>query len=234
MRAWTSIHNGLVDLAGNIAHAHGLAVQPGNSQTLLCAAGQRIFKSTDQGNDWTVVLNLGVLPTCVAFSPSVATTCYAATDHGTVFKSDNAGDDFTWNIPYGYWASPPQGVIAALAISHTDPNRLYIGYAQFGVAHAWRSDDGGANWTNASGTGAATLPDIPVSGLAVHHLNSDIVCAATDIGVFRTTDGGTTWQTFNDGMPRTVVSGLAYRSSSRTLYASTMGRGAYYRGVWLG
>jgi hypothetical protein len=35
-------------------------------------------------------------------------------------------------------------------------------------------------------------------------------------------------------MPRAFVSGLAYRRSSRTLYASTMGRGAYSRRVWFG
>jgi hypothetical protein len=52
--------------------------------------------------------------------------------------------------------------------------------------------------------------------------------------VFRSTDGGVTWESFNDGMPRTLVSGLVLRRSSRTLYASTMGRGAYNRRVWFG
>jgi photosystem II stability/assembly factor-like uncharacterized protein len=123
-------------------------------------------------------------------------------------------------------------VIAAIAVSFTDANRLFIGYAGFGVAHVWRSTDGGAHWTNSSGTGMATLPDIPVNALVVHHLNSDVVYAATDIGLFRTQDGGVTWQSFNDGAPRAFVSGLELRRTSRMLYASTMGRGAYKRRVW--
>jgi len=123
-------------------------------------------------------------------------------------------------------------VIAAVAVSHTNANRLYIGYAQFPVMHVLRSSDGGAHWTNASGSGSVSLPNIPVNDLVVHHLNGDVAYAATDVAIFRTQDGGTSWQTFNGGMPRAFVSGLELRRSSRMLYASTMGRGAYQRRVW--
>jgi hypothetical protein len=169
--------------------------------------------------------------TRIAVSDANASICYAATSDGRVYRSSNSGAS-GWSEPYAAAARPPVGVIAAIAISFTDANRLYIGYGGFGVGHVWRSSDGGAHWTNASGSGPATLPDIPVNGLVVHHLNSDVVYAATDIGLFRTQDGGVTWQTFNDGAPRAFFSGLVMRRSSRMLYASTMGRGAYKRRVW--
>ena len=59
---------------------------------------------------------------------------------------------------------------------------------------------------------------------------------STDIGVFRTQDGGATWQDFNDGwqwqdVPRIILTGLALRRSSRTLFASTLGREVYRRAL---
>jgi hypothetical protein len=54
---------------------------------------------------------------------------------------------------------------------------------------------------------------------------------STEIGVFRSRTGGNTWEPFNEGMPRIPVTELALRASSNTLYASTMGRGAFKRVV---
>jgi hypothetical protein len=225
--SWTTI---LTGLAGTTPR--DLAVRPGNSNQLLCVGGSQIFRSTDQGNNWSSVATLSSSGTKVAFSASSPSTCYAATGDGRVYRSTSSGTSGSWSEPYTGANRPPVGVIGGLAISQTDANRLYIGYAGFGVSHVWRSTDGGAHWTNASGSGPATLPDIPVNSLVVHHLNSDVVYAATDIGLFRTQDGGVTWQSFNEGMPRAFVSGLELRRSSRMLYASTMGRGAYNRRVW--
>jgi hypothetical protein len=224
--SWTTIVNGLAGTTPS-----DLAVRPGDSSRLLCVGGSQIFRSTDQGNNWSSVATLAGGGTRVAFSDANPSICYATTSNGRVYRSSNSGAS-GWSEPYAASARPPVGVIAALAISFTDANRLYIGYGGFGVAHVWRSTDGGAHWTNASGTGVATLPDIPVNALVVHHLNSDVVYAATDIGLFRTQDGGLTWHTFNDGAPRGFFSGLVLRRSSRMLYASTMGRGVYKRRVW--
>ena len=46
----------------------------------------------------------------------------------------------------------------------------------------------------------------------------------SDIGVFRSTDGGETWATLSGGLPRTVVTGLKLHRPSRTLRAATHGR----------
>jgi hypothetical protein len=224
---WTNIQTGLGG-----ATVGDLAVRPGNSNHLLCAAGSQVFRSTNQGGSWSGVATPSGAPTRVVYSASDTSVCYAPTTGGRVYRSASAGSSGSWSEPYAAADRPPVGVIAAIAVSHTDANRLYIGYGGFGVSHVWRSTDGGAHWTNASGSGMATLPDIPVNDLVVHHLNSDVVYAATDIGVFRTQDGGLTWQSFNEGMPRAFVSGLELRRSSRMLYASTMGRGAYRRRVW--
>jgi len=49
--------------------------------------------------------------------------------------------------------------------------------------------------------------------------------------VFRTRDGGGNWEPFSDGLPSVVVTGLVLHRPNNTLYASTMGRGAYQRAL---
>ena len=95
----------------------------------------------------------------------------------------------------------------------------------------WRTTDGGAHWTNASGSGAGALPNIPISALVIDKDLYDTVYVATDIGVFRTRDGGANWESFSDGLPAVVVSGLVLHRATNSLYVSTMGRGVYQRAL---
>jgi hypothetical protein len=83
---------------------------------------------------------------------------------------------------------------------YEDPNTattLYIGTPAGGI---WKSIDSGVNWIPLSDE----LPQIGVSGIAVDHTNSNVIYIATgdkdagdtySIGVLKSTDGGTTWNT---------------------------------------
>jgi photosystem II stability/assembly factor-like uncharacterized protein len=106
---------------------------------------------------------------------------------------------------------------------------VYIAYSSGG--RVYKSLDGGGHWTNASGSGAGALPNIPISALVIDRDLADTVYVATDIGVFRTRDGGANWEAFSGGLPRVVVSGLVLRRANNTLFVSTMGRGAYQRAL---
>ena len=57
------------------------------------------------------------------------------------------------------------------------------------------------------------------------------VPAATELGIFRTTDGGVTWTAFQDGLPRSPIVELRFNSRFNRLFAGTMGRGVYVRDV---
>ncbi|HNG93685.1 MAG TPA: hypothetical protein PLB32_12855, partial [Acidobacteriota bacterium] len=52
------------------------------------------------------------------------------------------------------------------------------------------------------------------------------VYVGTDIGVFRSTTGGGQWESFHQGMPPAVVTGLAAQKSG-VIRAATYGRGMY-------
>jgi photosystem II stability/assembly factor-like uncharacterized protein len=251
---WTTIVTGITKTGSPpvTVTVRDLAVCPTDSNLLLCVGGNEVFRSTDQGDNWASVLQFpaGSLTTRVVWYGK--DICYAGDTGGVIFRSTQQGAPNSWNKPYTDANKPPSGVIIEIAprfvqweVAQAARRRVrpaagpggvvfpprgdfvYIAYTSGG--RVYKSTDGGAHWATASGSGAGALPNIPISALVIDAHLSDTVYVATDIGVFRTQDGGANWQPFNDGMPRIIVSDLALRAVSNTLYASTMGRGTYQR-----
>jgi hypothetical protein len=73
------------------------------------------------------------------------------------------------------------------------------------------------------------LPEIPISAVAVEIYDQEIAYVGTDVGVFRSSNGGTSWTAFQDGLPRSPVTELSLHYKNRILFAATMGRGVYRR-----
>ena len=227
---WNEIANGI----GNEIVEH-LAVQPGDSNILLCAARPRnIFRSSDQGDNWELVLTpddsiIGEFTTYVAFSLSNPADCYAATNKGRFYHSSNNGVFGTWVQPYLPADSPPSGYITCIAVA-TDV--IYISYGRNNnpPAPIYKSIDGGKHWSMADGVlSTDSLPAVTIYSLVIDKHNSEVVYATTEIGIFRTRNGGDSWKSFDDGMPRVRATGLTLHRNTNTLYASTMGRGVYRR-----
>ncbi len=94
----------------------------------------------------------------------------------------------------GSWSSG-QARINVIAIDPNNSNTWYVGAPAGGL---WKSSDAGSTWTPLTDD----LPQIGVSGIAIDYSNSNIVYIATgdddggdtsSAGVFKSTDGGTTW-----------------------------------------
>ncbi len=88
-----------------------------------------------------------------------------------------------------------QGRVNAVAVDPNDPNTWYVGAPAGGI---WKSTNGGSTWV----TLFDEFPQIGVSGIAIDPNNSDIVYIATgdddaadsfSVGVFKSTNGGATW-----------------------------------------
>jgi hypothetical protein len=217
-----------------------IAVRTADSNTLMAGAEfdstRALVRSTDQGASWANVFTPDGWTGGIAFAPSDGNTCFAVTQAGAVYRSQSAGANGTWSTPYTPANAPAAGALSCVAVAWNDPNVIYIGYGNFVAGNrVRRSGDGGATWQNASGSGVSgSLPAIPINALAIDALNSDTVYAAADIGVFVTRDRGASWQDFNNGflswdMPRVPVTGLVLQRARNILYASTMGRGAFWR-----
>jgi photosystem II stability/assembly factor-like uncharacterized protein len=210
-----------------------LAIARANTNLLLAIAnGSSISRSTNGGTSWTSVLNpAGPSFTSVRFAPSNDQEAYAGTADGRIWHSSNSGTAWTELNT----AALPNGQIQSLAVAQTDPRRVYVAFAGTGVRHLFRGDlDAGGNvtWFDVSGVmPALSLPDLPLTGLALHPTQDEVIYVSTLFGVLRSVDGGDSWAAFDEGLPNAFVSDLDVRSRDRTLWASTLGRGIYRRYV---
>ncbi|MGH9972751.1 MAG: hypothetical protein ACRD93_02500, partial [Nitrososphaeraceae archaeon] len=71
----------------------------------------------------------------------------------------------------------------------------------------------------------------PTSAIAVDNLDSEVAYVGTDVGVYRTSDGGASWTSFQERLPRSPITELRLHRSGRLLFAATMGRGVYSRPI---
>lgn len=161
----------------------------------------------------------------VASSPH---TFYAGYTGGGVWKTIDAGH--TWkNISDGFFG----GSIGAIAVSQNNPQIIYVGEGEKTVRGnvstgkgAWRSDDAGKTWASIG------LKDSKlISRLRIHPENPDIVYAAVlgdpwkdsdSRGVYKTIDGGKSWQRILFSNNRSGAVDLVLDPSDPSiLYAST-------------
>jgi hypothetical protein len=98
------------------------------------------------------------------------------------------------------------------------------------LGHLFLTVDGGITWQRLKGNGTGLdLPNVPIH--AVRYDPSDATNATlyvgTDLGVYRTIDGGNTWERFGNGMPMVRVTDLFISQSGSLMRAATFGRGLW-------
>lgn len=148
------------------------------------------------------------------------------TTGGGVWESDDNG--VTWrNISDGYFG----GSIGAVKVADSDPNVIYVGGGSADIRGntsagrgAWKSVDSGRTWTFIG------LPEAGQIGrIEVHPRDHDLVYAAAlghpfgknpERGIFRSGDGGRTWDHILSLNDSTGASDLAMdMTNPRILYA---------------
>ena len=132
--------------------------------------------------------------------PGDPNTWYFGSTGGGVWKSTDAA--LTWKPLFDHEKSTS---IGSLAIAPSDPNTIYVGTGEACIRGnlaqgdgVYKSIDAGKSWKNVG------LKDSRAIGkVIIHPTNPDIVFVAalghpygpnTERGLFRTTDGGKTWQ----------------------------------------
>lgn len=163
--------------------------------------------------------------TTIAVSPVSSTTLFAGTSNSLVWFTTNTGGTWT-QIPSGL---PPRYV----TMVQGDPQNSATFYVTFSGFGGFATGDTFGHVFSCSTTTAvctdisSNLPNIPANDLVIDPANSSVLYVATDLGVFRSTNGGGSWSTFSNGLPNVAVLGLRIHIPSRTLLAATHGRSAW-------
>lgn len=94
------------------------------------------------------------------------------------------------------------------------------------MGHLFKTTNNGTTWTAFHGTG---LPNVPIEVIRFDPGdNTDqTLYAGTDLGIYRSLDGGATWARFGSGMPMVRVSDLFISKNGGMLRAGTYGRGLW-------
>jgi photosystem II stability/assembly factor-like uncharacterized protein len=164
-----------------------LAIDPRNPARLFAGTVSGLYRSDDGGTSWRAQTGppLWTTVTAVLFDPSAPGTLYALDDEKGFVKSSNGGA--TWKASNRGLPTPRQR-LSGLTVSTDGPKTLYLRTSGDDVP-LYRSLDGGGTWSPA----ASGLGTRNVYGLAAG-ASPPRVYAATNDGVFRSTDRGRTWK----------------------------------------
>ncbi len=211
--------------AGN--QVRTIAVSPLNPRLLLVASDHGLFRSEDGGTTWVTVVRDKPFFN-VIFAGKESTILYASGGEDGVWKSTDSGA--TWTLKsngLSKWKGKtrfPDSYTWVSASPH-DPNYVFTGNQKYGPgAGAYKSTDGGENWTLATRFVSSEknrkvtpslsksewellceAPDInmdygwqppssKVNGLTVDPKVTGRIWICTSRELYRSDDDGTTWQ----------------------------------------
>jgi photosystem II stability/assembly factor-like uncharacterized protein len=181
-------------------------------------------------------------PSEIAYSQSAPDTAWVGSTDGTLYRTTNDGG--VWDTVQDASLYKLDRQVEAIAIHPTDARIVYVGYEGRPTAGLedqaaltkpgllFKTTDGGTTWNHVGND----VKDAAGSLLGVYALQidsgaPDTVFAATEVGVFRSTDAGASWQPFNEGLPNAIVRDLDFVAESRVLRAGVWGRGTFEREV---
>jgi hypothetical protein len=169
-----------------------------NDPSIIYYGGNVLNKSTDRGDTWT-----RISPESVDLTGS--------------FEPDRIPD------PAIHGNYPNWGTITTISVAKTAPDTIYLGTD---TGRLWKTEDGGANWTwfNAHG-----LPTRWVTRVAVDPTDSQTAWAVFSgfrngedaAHVFKTTNGGATWENLSGNLPNAPVNDIVVDTERRTVFVGT-------------
>lgn len=227
--SWFGATNGLATGSTNANFIAPFVISP-STPSVLYGGARVVYKSTDGGSNWfatnggvnfngTMVASIGVSSTS-ADTVICGTGSSASGATFQIFRTTNGGS--TWTNVTG---TNPNRYPTDIAFDQGSGTVAYLSYSGYGTPHVFKTTNAGATWTDIS----TNLPDIPVQCVLADPLFPNTIFAGTDLGMYRSTNGGTSWHVFDTGMPPAMITDLNISPVNRVIRASTFGNGVYER-----
>jgi photosystem II stability/assembly factor-like uncharacterized protein len=241
-------------LGSNLPSLPRVLAMDSKTQSVLYFGGRNVYQSSNSAKTWSSISpdltgGTGQI-TSIAIAPSDSNTVYVAASPTSIgaggseitsFQANSlwlsgnalAGAAANWRLR---GSGLPNRWISRVVVDPSDANTAYVALSGFDTnqpgpsgsppptpGHVFRTSSAGSSWVNIS----SNLPDIPLSDIVIDPDIPGTIYVASDIGVFRTQSGGLSWILLGTGLPRASVTGLLLHRASRTLRASTYGRGMW-------
>jgi photosystem II stability/assembly factor-like uncharacterized protein len=231
-----------------------LLISPHDNKTLYFAAN-KVFKSTNRGDDWSVISQdlslqidrdklpvMGQVWSMDAVMKNKSTTIYgnivaldespikqgllyAGTDDGVFNVSDNGGE--SWLGYKSFPGIPANTRINQIVASRHDENVVFC------IFNNHRSGDFKPYILKSSDKGKtwkAIQNDLPANGaafcIAQDHVEKNLLFAGTEFGCYTSIDGGSTWEKLA-GLPTIAIYDMDIQKRESDLVLASFGRGFY-------
>jgi photosystem II stability/assembly factor-like uncharacterized protein len=229
-----------------------IIISPNDNGTLLVAAN-RIFKSTDRGDSWTVispdltsnidrdsVTTMGLKGADITVAkndgvtawPAIVTLAeskrqpgvyYAGTDDGNVSVSRDGGKAWQ-NITKNLPGFPAGGWVSKVVPSRYDAGTVYV------TVDNHRLNDYDTYIWGSTDFGAsfhslkANMHGESVKTLTEDQRNPDVLYIGTETGIFLSLDRGKSWRRFHANMPSVRVDEITLHPRDNAMIVATHGR----------
>lgn len=210
-------------------------LDPNNANRLLAGGGSlwrtndaKTTNTTTTGPTWaSIKASTGSNISAIAVAASNSDVIWVGHNNGDVYSTTNGtAITLTWTRADLGTPNLPGRQVTRITIDPANPQKVYVTFGGFSADNVWRTINGGATWSDITGSGLTGLPDVPVRSLVINPNNSNWLYVGTEVGIFASEDGGTTWTVPQDGPANVSVDELFWLNS-KTLIAATHGRGLY-------
>ena len=214
------------------------ALDPNNANAML-AGGESLWRTSDakapntptSGPRWAQIKSPSATPgsarpfnaiSAITVTPGNSDEIWVGYEDGQVWRTDNGTAAApVWLRVDGVGASPLTSGRFCTQIARPAADLVLVTLGGYVANNAWRSDDKGVTWHSIG----AGLPPAPVRAVTVHPRVPALFYLGTEIGLFASEDGGTTWSATNEGPTSCSVEDLIW--SGETLICVTHGRGMF-------
>ena len=198
-----------------------IAAHPERPSTIYLGTAGGLYISTDNGDHWQWARD-GFPPiepydwsapiTSLAIAPSNPEVIFAGVGdshhhrfgRGTIYKSEDGGAHW-FVVNTGATSLHPEAIIYSILINPQEPNEVFVS-TDYGV---YKSLDGGVNWepknTGLPHTNARKIIMDPTDPMVLYlTIHSPPNESPWQGGVYKSIDGGNSWQPKNDGLGKHI------------------------------
>jgi photosystem II stability/assembly factor-like uncharacterized protein len=230
--SWVNATGNLANMPSECGNLTLVSAIP-NSDAVVAGVAQKGLWANTSGTTWSHLgdgagsATITNRPSWIAYDPAHPGTFWESGIYngGAVYKTSNNGNTFQL---LGSSSIPDYPYSDYVSVDFTDPNRQTLlagGHERRQTV--WRSTNGGQSWTNVGLNlpGDTNFSSVPLVIDSQVHVVSTAGYAGGTSGIFRTTNGGTSWQLVYTGgaygPPLMTSNGTIYWTDGNGLIKST-------------